>query len=224
IQASLFPKDAVFQCMSSSEPFYAKIKHIYGTSSYELFIRNGMIEDLPVSKESVNETAQTAQSSTDINSSLSEMLKQKFASEMSSSSLSGTSLLQAVNQSVPHAVMDTPEKALDVYWVSSNGACENLAIVSRAKLSKNVTSIDNYIRCNGQIKQLANTPLPVTIPDSVKSKETDFIRQVKNSGSVMYYDSMTGITVLGRKEKDTCQATLFYIKNNSLLYVSAIGC
>ncbi len=227
IEASLFPKDAVFQCMSSSEPFYAKIKHIFGTSSYELFIRNGIIADLPISKEAVNDVApeeQTAQSSADINSTMAEMLKQKFASQMSGSSLSGAGLLQVVNQSVPHAVMDAPEKSLDIYWVKANGACENLAIVSTAKLSKDITSIENYIRCNGQVKQTQNTPLPVTIPDSLKSKEADFIRQIKSSGSVVYYDTMTGITAIGRKDKDSCQATLFYIKDNSLLYVTTIGC
>jgi len=227
IEASLFPKDAVFQCLSPSEPFYAKIKHIYGTSRYELFVKEGIIEDIPIKKETINEeipAEQGTNSQTDLNASLSEMLKQKFASQMSNSNLGGSSLLQVVSKSVPHAVMDTPENSLNVYWVTENGACENLAIVATSKMSKNVVSIENYLRCSGKVKQLPNTSLPVVLPDSLKSKESDFIQQIKNSGSIVFYDTWSGITALGRKQQDTCSSTLFYIKNNSLLHVVNGGC
>jgi len=152
------------------------------------------------------------------------MLKQKFASQMSNSNLGGSSLLQVVSKSVPHAVMDTPENSLNVYWVTENGACENLAIVATSKMSKNVVSIENYLRCSGKVKQLPNTSLPVVLPDSLKSKESDFIQQIKNSGSIVFYDTWSGITALGRKQQDTCSSTLFYIRNNSVLSVITSEC
>jgi len=227
IAASLFPKDAVFQCLSPSEPFYAKIKHIYGTSRYELFVKKGIIEDISTKKETIKEEIPAVQGTkpqTDFNASLSEMLKQKFASQMSNANLSRSSLLQVVSKSVPHAVMDTPENSLDIYWVTENGVCEHLAIMATSKMSKKISSIENFMRCSGKLKQLPSTPLPVVIPDSLKSKESAFIQQIKKSGSVVFHDTMSGIAALGRKEKDSCSTTLLYIKNNSLLHVVNGGC
>ncbi|MEC9492013.1 hypothetical protein [Flexistipes sp.] len=219
-----------YQCNSPDTPFYFKFKYtkLAYERPYKIVIRRGTLTNVK------QKNADKTNMGHDMQNSLSEqglkaMLKEKLAKKMDSSvntNINGSSsqLVTTVNFRTPHAVMDNPNYVLDIYWIRQNGNCENISIVKTYKYSNDTAEIKNYLKCNGRVKRLQNTNLPVLLPDNLRNKQDSFMKQVQDTGSLVYVDSYSGITVIGRKADNYCKSYLFYMKNNQLLKAVQGGC
>lgn len=236
---NLFPYGVTFQCTSDNNPFYFKtesdevdesskdtsefIKEITATSRfrYTIIVREGVLPDTTATNMATGKNnTQEPQSA----QGLEAMLAEKIGQKITAVDDTATQIINAVNHTTPHAVMDNPNYVLNIYWIRQNGNCENISIVKTYKYSKDTTDIQNYLRCNGQVKKLRNTNLPVRLPDNLRESQDAFFRQIRKTGSFVYVDSYSGITVIGRKEADFCKSYLFYLKDNQLLKVVEGGC
>lgn len=249
----LFPFGATFQCTSKNNPFYFKItfeeiknknqkiseivvektsplpsKMAYTIIAREGFLQNKSASTIISNKQSapqINDDEISQQKgNTQSSSELKAMLTEKLAQKMNTVNVDSIQLINTVSSETPHAVMDNPNYILNIYWIRQNGACENIAVTKTYKISNDLTEIQNYLRCNGQVKQIQNTNLPVSLPDNLINQQSKFLNETKNSGSFVYADTYSGITVIGRKADDHCKTYLFYIKGNNLLRVVEGGC
>ena len=241
-----------FQCTSQSNPFYFKITYEKlknktqspseiikketnpnGEMAYTIIAREGFLQNKSVSTKISNKQSEPEINSNKISqqkknsqfpSGLKAMLTEKLAQKMNSANVNSTQLINTVSSETPHAVMDNPNYVLDIYWIRQNGNCENIAVTKTYKISNDLTEIQNYLRCNGQVKKIQNTNLPVRLPDNLRQQQNTFLNKTINSGSFVYADTYSGITVIGRKADDHCKTYLFYMKGNKLLKAVQGGC
>ena len=234
MENNIFPVKGLFQCTSPEEPFYVKFKQIPDENYYNIYIKYGTLDKAVLPAQNTNTPSNSATapavptvpapSASDATSNLQHSLAQMLASKLDSASSAAFNLAAMVNSASPEAVMDTPDASVNIYWVQPAGACDQVAVVKTAKISKDRLSIENFINCAGQTKNLGNTELPTSIPDELKSREADFFRTIKSTGSLIFSDSYTGITVIGRKAQNFCRSYLFYIQGNKLIDLKTGGC
>ncbi len=226
----------VYQCNSKSSPFYFKFDYatLAKEKPYKIILRKGFYSDIDKQKTksasaNLNSNQQVSNTLKQTNkpqnkSGLKAILAEKLAQKMNSANVNSTQLINTVSSETPHAVMDNPNYVLDIYWIRQNGACENIAVTKTYKISNDLTEIQNYLRCNGQVKKIQNTNLPVRLPDNLRQQQSSFLNKTINSGSFVYADTYSGITVIGRKADDHCKTYLFYMKGNKLLKAVQGGC